>query len=138
MTDSESKRRRLSWASPGKLSPGAALQIVPSGHHEQQDIIEFFAQRGEQKKALESQVQSLEVALRDLQARLTQSEAAVATHKVHTPLFNADESPALPSRADVGRLHLWLIREGCQRRKTWVWNGLRRLPWSAYSRRRRT
>ena len=51
MTDSASKRRRLSWASPGKSSPGAALQIMPSGHHEQQDIIEFFAQRESERKS---------------------------------------------------------------------------------------
>ena len=82
MADSASKRRRLSWASPGKSSPGAALQIVPSGHHEQQDIIEFFAQRGERKKELETQVQSLEATLSDLQARLAQAEAQVAHQKV--------------------------------------------------------
>ena len=106
MTDSASKKRRLSWASPGKSSPGAALQIVPTGHHEQQDIIEFFAQRGEQKKELESQVQSLEIALQDLQARLTQSETAVAHLKVSTLNSMPMRAPAIPGRAIIGRQHL--------------------------------
>ena len=79
----------MSWASPGKSSPGSALQIVPSTHHEQQDIIEFFSQRGERKKELEAQVQGLEAAVNDLQARLTQTEAVVARQKVDTPQKNA-------------------------------------------------
>ena len=85
MADSASKRRRLSWGSSGKPSPGAALQIVPSTQHEQQDIIEFFAQRGERKKELETQVQALEANAHEMQARLAKTEATVAQQKVHIP-----------------------------------------------------
>ena len=86
MADSASKRRRLSWGSSGKPSPGAALQLVPSTQHEQQDIIEFFAQRGERKKELEAQVQALEANAHELQARLAKTEATVAQQKVHVPI----------------------------------------------------
>ena len=85
MADSASKRRRLSWGSSGKPSPGAALQLVPSTQHEQQDIIEFFAQRGERKKELEAQVQALESNAHEMQARLAKTEATVAQQKVHKP-----------------------------------------------------
>lgn len=101
MADSASKRRRLSWASPGKPSPGRSLQLVPSAHHEQQqDIIEFFAQRSERKKELEAQVQSLEANVNDLQARLTQTEAALAHQKVYMKQYFCP--PSVPSHADHG------------------------------------
>ena len=89
MADSASKRRRLSWTSPGRSSPGAGLQILPSTQHEQQDIIEFFAQRGEHKKGLEAQVQSLEAHVQHLQASLSKADAIVAHQKVTLTLSAA-------------------------------------------------
>lgn len=97
MADSASKRRRLSWGSPGKSSPGAALQLVPSTQHEQQDIIEFFALRGERKKELEAQVQALEGNAHEMQARLAKTEAIVAQQKVQMPK-SIHERKDLPAR----------------------------------------
>ena len=82
MADSASKRRRLSWASPGGSAPGSPLQIVPTTQHGQHDLIEFFAERGQRKKELEGQVQVLEARLQDLQAKLSRTEATVAVQKV--------------------------------------------------------
>lgn len=103
MADSASKRRRLSWISPSRSSPGGALQILPSTQHEQQDIIEFFAQRGEQKKGLEAQVQSLEANLQHLQASLSKAETIVAHQKVS--LTSSDATKQI-----LQKLNCWLQR----------------------------
>ena len=104
MADSASKRRRLSWAAPGGSSPSAALQIVPSAQHEQQDIIEFFAQRGERKKELEAQVQVLEASLQELQSKVAKTEGTVAHQKVLIPhLHGADDSLLQPRASENGR-----------------------------------
>ncbi len=88
MVDPVSKRLRLSWASPGGSAPGPPLQIVPASHHGQQDLIEFFAERGQRKKELEDQVHVLEARLQDLQTRLSRTEATVTTQKVLPPYTN--------------------------------------------------
>jgi hypothetical protein len=65
------------------MSPASPLlPIVATGQDDKQDLIEFFANRGERTKALESEVKRLEGVMNALKQKLEKSELSVASFKV--------------------------------------------------------